>query len=245
MQVSIVTIFPEMFPGPLGHSLLAKAQASGLIGVEAVDLRRFTTDRHHTVDDAPYGGGGGMVLKPEPFFRAVEALRRDGTRVLMPGPAGRRLDQQLVLDLARERHLVILCGHYEGVDQRVHDHLVDVEVSLGDYVLSGGELAAMVIVDAIARQIPGVVGDFRSVEQDSFSDSLLDHPHYTRPQMYLGIEVPEVLLSGDHARIKRWRRRESLRITRARRPDLLARARLNDEDLRLMDSLEAADEVPK
>ena len=182
MQVTIVTIFPEMFPGPLGHSLLARAQMSGLLRLNVVDLRRYASDRHRTVDDAPFGGGGGMVMKPEPFFQAVDELRTPGTRVVMPTPAGRRLDQDLVFELSRESHLLFLCGHYEGVDQRVHDHLVDLEVSLGDYVLSGGELAAMVVVDAVARHIPGIVGDFRSVERDSFYDVLLDHPHYTRPR---------------------------------------------------------------
>jgi tRNA (guanine37-N1)-methyltransferase len=243
MQVTIVTIFPEMFPGPLGHSLLAKAQASGLLKLETVDLRRYTSDRHRTVDDTPFGGGGGMVMKPEPFFEAVEDLRGPGTVVVMPGPAGRRLDQALVLELSRAQHLLFLCGHYEGVDQRVHERLVDVEVSLGDYVLSGGELAAMVLVDAVARHIPGVVGDFRSVERDSFYDVVLDHPHYTRPREYRGWEVPEVLLSGDHASIARWRRREALRLTRARRPDLLEAATLSSEDRRLLAEIEQAERV--
>lgn len=234
MRATIVTIFPEMFPGPLGHSLLGKAQAKGLLRLEVVDLRDYTADRHRTVDDAPFGGGGGMVMKPEPFFEAVEALRSPETVVVMPGPQGRRLDQALVLELAGARHLLVLCGHYEGVDQRVHEKLVDVEVSIGDYVLTGGELAAMVLVDAVARQIPGVVGDFRSVERDSFYHELLDHPHYTRPREYRGLEVPEVLLSGDHARIERWRRQQGLAATATKRPDLLQRAELSAEDRRLL-----------
>jgi tRNA (guanine37-N1)-methyltransferase len=237
VRISVVTIFPDMFPGPLGHSLLARAQESALLKLEVVDLRDYTSDRHRTVDDAPFGGGAGMVMKPEPFFEAVDALRVPGTRVVLPSPQGRRLDQAMVLELSSAAHLLVLCGHYEGIDQRVSDALVDVEFSLGDYVLTGGELAAMVLIDAMARHVPGVVGDFRSVERDSFYDGVLDHPHYTRPRSYRGLDVPEVLLSGDHARIERWRREQSLRRTAERRPDLLDRARLTEAERRLLGPL--------
>ncbi len=245
MRVTILTIFPGMFPGPLAHSLLGRAQKSGLLQLEVVDLRDYTTDRHRTADDAPYGGGAGMVMKPEPFFRALDTLKTPKTKVLLPTPQGDLLRQQTVEKLASESHLLILCGHYEGIDQRVRDAVVDLEFSLGDYVLTGGELAAMVLIDAVCRYVPGVVGDFHSVEEDSFHRGLLDHPHYTRPREFRGREVPKVLLSGDHAAIARWRKEESLRLTLRRRSDLLERAGLTEKDReflrRLADPREGAE----
>jgi len=204
------------------------------------DLRDFTVDRRRVVDDTPFGGGPGMVMKPEPFFRAVRHIREtrgEPSAVILPTPQGRRLTHAVALELSREAHVVLLCGRYEGVDERVGDALATDEISIGDYVLSGGELAAMVIVDAVARQVPGVVGDARSVDEDSFSDHRLDHPHYTRPAEFEGWRVPDVLLSGHHAEIARWRLRESLRRTLERRPDLLASSDLDERERAMLDEL--------
>lgn len=240
MRIDIVTIFPEAFT-PLGLSIIGRARERGLLDVHVHDLRDFTNDRHRQVDDAPYGGGPGMVMQPEPFFAAVEAIRRAATsdpRILLPSPQGRTLTQALVRELSRGSHLAILCGHYEGIDERVREGLAAEEISVGDYVLSGGELPAMVIVDALARLLPGVVGDEQSVEAESFSESLLDYPHYTRPPEVRGLRVPEVLLSGHHEAIRRWRRKEQLRRTRERRPDLLPQAALSEEDRRLLEDID-------
>jgi tRNA (guanine37-N1)-methyltransferase len=236
VRVDIVSIFPEALRA-LEVSILGRAQARGLIQVGIWNLRDFTSDRHRQVDDVPYGGGPGMVMKAEPFFAAVEAIAPPGgprPRILLPSPQGRRFDQRFAEELSRDPHLIILCGRYEGVDERVVSGLEAQEVSIGDYVLSGGELAAMVIVEAVARLIPGVVGDERSVEADSFGGGLLDYPHYTRPAEFRGMRVPEVLLSGHHEQIRRWRRREQLRRTLARRPDLLSREDLSPEDRALL-----------
>jgi tRNA (guanine37-N1)-methyltransferase len=205
----------------LRESILKRAQEKGLAALEAVDLRAWTTDKHHTTDDAPYGGGPGMVMKIEPIARALDALRGEGTRVLLMSPHGRRFNQKMAEAYSRERHLILVCGHYEGVDQRVADHLVDEEVSIGDYVLTNGALAALMLTDAVVRLIPGVVGDAESVAQDSFSTGLLDYPHYTRPENFRGWRVPDVLLSGNHAAIEAWRRQRALEITQQRRPDLI------------------------
>ena len=205
----------------LRESILKRAQENGLAVLEAVDLRAWTTDKHHTTDDAPYGGGPGMVMKIEPIARALDALRGEGTRVLLMSPHGRRFNQKMAEAYSRERHLILVCGHYEGVDQRVADHLVDEEVSIGDYVLTNGALAALVLTDAIVRLIPGVLGDAGSAAQDSFSTRLLDYPHYTRPENFRGWKVPDVLLSGNHAAIAAWRRQRALEITQQRRPDLI------------------------
>lgn len=240
MRIDIVSIFPEAL-APLQVSILGRARSRGVIQIEVHDLRDFTTDRHRQVDDVPYGGGPGMVMKPEPFFAAVESLVGPGVtppRIVLTSPQGRRFDQRLAEEFARGPHLIVLCGRYEGVDERVAVGLGADEVSIGDYVLSGGELAAMVIVEAISRLIPGVVGDAQSVAAESFSEGLLDYPHYTRPVEFRGMRVPEVLVSGHHERIRRWRRREQLRRTLKRRPDLLSpellgesdRALLNEED---------------
>lgn len=237
MRVDIISIFPEALAA-LDVSIVGRARARGVVQIAVRDLRDFTTDRHRQVDDVPYGGGPGMVMKPEPFFAAIEALAApDGPRprILLTSPQGRRFDQRMARDLAREPHLIVLCGRYEGVDERVVLGLGAEEVSIGDYVLTGGELAAMVIVDATVRLLPGVVGDAQSVEEESFAEGLLDYPHYTRPAEFRGLRVPEVLLSGHHEQIRRWRRREQVRRTRSRRPDLLDRAALSAEDRALLE----------
>jgi tRNA (guanine37-N1)-methyltransferase len=201
--------------------MLKRAQEKGLATLEAVDLRTWAVDTHRTTDDAPYGGGPGMVMKIEPIARALEALRGEGTRILWMTPQGRRFNQRMAETYSRENHLILICGHYEGVDQRVADHLVDDEISIGDFVLTNGALAALVFTDAVVRLIPGVLGDATSAAQDSFSTGLLDHPHYTRPENFHGWRVPDVLLSGNHAAIEAWRRKRALELTQQRRPDLL------------------------
>jgi tRNA (guanine37-N1)-methyltransferase len=221
MRIDVVTIFPGMLEGPLRESLLGKAIADGLVDVRLHDLRDFTEDRHRTVDDESFGGGPGMVMKPEPWFAAVESLGEDRGRVILMSPAGRRLDRDLVHELSAEPHLTLLSGRYEGVDERVVEGLPAEEISIGDYVLSGGELPALVLIEAVTRLIPGVIGREESHERDSFEDGVLDHPHYTRPAEFLGMVVPEVLRSGHHAEIERWRREAALDKTRRNRPDLL------------------------
>jgi tRNA (guanine37-N1)-methyltransferase len=221
MRIDILTIFPGIFEGPLRESLLGKGISSGVIDVRVHDIRDFTTDRHRQVDDVPFGGGPGMVMKPEPIFAAVESLGPDSKRVLLLSPGGRRLHQTLARELAGESWLVLICGRYEGVDERVVLGLQAEEVSIGDYVLAGGEVAALVVLEAVARLVPGVVGREESLHQESFQDGLLEHPQYTRPQEFRGMRVPEVLLSGDHSRIAEWRRRAALEKTRRTRPDLL------------------------
>ena len=215
------TIFPAIFGSPLRESLLARAIGQGLLDIRVHDLREWSEDRHRTVDDAAYGGGPGMVMKPEPFFAAVESLDPDRGRVLLLSPAGRRLDQALVRELASEEHLTLLCGRYEGVDERVVQALPAEEISIGDYVLAGGEVPALVIIEAITRLVPGVIGKEESHERDSFTETgLLDHPQYTRPAEFRGMAAPEVLLSGDHGAIERWRREAAQEKTRRNRPDL-------------------------
>jgi tRNA (guanine37-N1)-methyltransferase len=221
VRVDIFTIFPKIFEGPLQESLLGKGIAAGLVDVRVHDVRDFATDRHRQVDDVPFGGGPGMVMKPEPVFAAVEALGPGTKRMLLLSPAGKRLDQALVGELAGERWLVLICGRYEGVDERVVKGLPAEEVSVGDYVLAGGEVAALVVLEAVARLVPGVVGREESLRQESFQEGLLEYPQYTRPQEFRGMGVPEVLLSGDHSRIEEWRRRAALEKTRRTRPDLL------------------------
>jgi tRNA (guanine37-N1)-methyltransferase len=221
VRIDVVTIFPDLVRGPLRESLLGKAIRAGVVTVAVHDLRGFTADPHRTVDDAPFGGGPGMVMKPEPLFAAVESLDPDRGRVLAMSPAGRRLEQAFVRELAAEPHLTILCGRYEGFDERVIEGLPAEEVSIGDYVLSGGELPALVVIEAVTRLVPGVIGSDASHEQDSFSDGpLLDHPHYTRPQEFRGMRVPEVLVSGDHGAVAAWRRAAAEAKTAAERRDL-------------------------
>ena len=223
MRIDVITIFPALFAGPLAESLLGKATAAGLVDVRLHDLRDWTIDAHRSVDDASFGGGPGMVLKPEPLFAAVESLDPDRGRVLAMSPAGRRLDQALVAELAAEPHLTVLCGRYEGFDERVIEGLPAEELSIGDYVLSGGELAALVVIESVTRLLPGVIGRQESHAADSFSEpGLLDHPHYTRPQEFRGMRVPEVLVSGDHAAIEAWRRDAARAKTERNRPDLAA-----------------------
>jgi tRNA (guanine37-N1)-methyltransferase len=229
MQVDILTLFPEMFQGPLNESLLKKAQEKGLLSLNIVNLRDFTSDKHRTADDTPYGGGAGMVMKVEPIHKAVSSKRTAETTIILMCPTGKLLTQEKVKELAKEEHLILLCGHYEGIDERVRE-MVDEEVSIGDYVLTGGELPAMVLVDAIARHIPGVVKEEESVRKDSFYEGLLDYSSYTKPEEFEGKKVPDVLLSGHHAEIDRWRRKEALKRTLYRRPDLLAKAELYEED---------------
>jgi tRNA (guanine37-N1)-methyltransferase len=221
VRIDVLTIFPGILKGPLQESLLGRAIETGVVDVRVHDIRDHATDRHHQVDDEPFGGGPGMVMKPEPIFRAVESLGPGSKRVIVLSPAGRRLDQALVRDLAAEPWLVLCSGRYEGVDERVVEGLPAEEVSIGDYVLSGGELPALVVVEAVTRLVPGVVGREESLARESFEEGLLDHPHYTRPQEFRGMKVPEVLVSGDHARIEAWRRRAAEEKTRRNRPDLL------------------------
>ncbi len=221
MRIDVFTIFPGILEGPLRESLLGRAIGEGILEVHLHDVRGFTTDRHRSVDDESFGGGPGMVMKPEPLFAAVESLGEDRGRVILLSPAGRRLDRDLAHELSALPHLTLICGRYEGVDERVVDGLPAEEVSIGDYVLSGGELPALVLIEAVTRLIPGVIGREESHERDSFEDGLLDHPHYTRPAEFRGMPVPPVLRSGNHAEIERWRREAALEKTRDNRPDLL------------------------
>ena len=232
MRIDIVTLFPEICRVPLSQSMMKLAQEKGIVDLHIHNLREWTTDKHHVVDDAPFGGGQGMVMKPEPIFAAVEDLKKKTptaqseienrkSKILLMSPAGRRFDQQMAEQLSREPHLIIVCGHYEGVDHRVIEHLVDLEISIGDYVLTNGAIAAAVAVDAIVRLLPVALGHEQSGADDSFSSGLLEAPQYTRPAEFRGWQVPEVLLSGNHAEIAKWRKEQALRRTRENRPDLL------------------------
>lgn len=238
MRIDIVTIFPEMVEPVVRCSMLARGQRAGVLEIHTVDLRQFTHDRHRTTDDAPFGGGAGMVMKPEPFFEAVEHLREQAgwvpARIVVTTPQGKLFHQRMAAEFAQSPHLILLCGHYEGIDERVCQYLATDEVSIGDYVLTGGELPALVIADAVARLVPGVLGNPESLQQDSFVDGLLAPPQYTRPAEYRGYRVPEVLLSGHHAQIARWRRLQQLLRTRQRRPDLWQKVQLTAEDLKLL-----------
>jgi len=238
MIFDILTLFPDMFRSPLEGSILGKAREEGLITVNLFNIRDYAEGRHRVTDDEPYGGGGGMIMKPEPIIRGITAIRsaHPEARVILMTPQGTPLRQELVKRLAHLSHICLVCGRYEGVDERVRD-AVDEEISIGDYVLSGGEAAALVMIEAVSRLIPGVLGDEGASEDDSFSRGLLEHPQYTRPRVFEEREVPEILLSGDHQSIERWRRREALRRTWERRPDLLARAVLSDEDQEILDEL--------
>ncbi|HXI09373.1 MAG TPA: tRNA (guanosine(37)-N1)-methyltransferase TrmD [Thermodesulfobacteriota bacterium] len=235
MRFDILTLFPEFFTSPLEQSLLGKAIAKGVLTVSTRNLRDFTTDKHRTTDDSPYGGGHGMVMKVEPVVAAIEALRAEGPagRVILTTPQGVPLTQSLARELSGEERLIIVCGRYEGVDERIRA-FVDTEISLGDFVLTGGEVAALALVDSVGRLVPGVLGEPGSVEHDSFSDGLLEYPQYTRPEDFRGLKVPEVLLSGNHAEIERWRRTESLERTAERRPDLIEKAGLTEAEKRLV-----------
>jgi tRNA (guanine37-N1)-methyltransferase len=225
MRIDILTLFPEVCRAPLNESMMKRAQESGALDLTIHNLRDWTTDKHHVVDDAPFGGGQGMVMKAEPIFKAVEGLQSKienrKSKIILMSPTGRRFNQQMAKELSGEAHLIIICGHYEGVDHRVIEHLVDVEISIGDYVLTNGAIAAVVCVDAIVRLLPGVLGDEQSAVDDSFSGGLLEGPQYTRPAEFRGWKVPEVLLSGNHAAIAAWRKEQALQRTRRQRPDLL------------------------
>jgi tRNA (guanine37-N1)-methyltransferase len=245
MRIDVVTIFPRMVEAPLAEGIVARARDAGLVELHVHDLRDHTEDRHRTVDDAPFGGGPGMVMKAEPFARALETIRAEAgparEAVVLLSPRGRRFEQETARRFAALERLVLLCGRYEGIDERVAETLATEELSLGDFVLTGGETAALAVVEATVRLIPGALGDSGSAAEDSFTDGLLDWPHYTRPAEWRGVAVPEVLLSGDHKSIGRWRRREALRATRERRPELLARARLGAEDQALVRDIEDAE----
>ncbi|MBI3912127.1 MAG: tRNA (guanosine(37)-N1)-methyltransferase TrmD [Armatimonadetes bacterium] len=239
MRIDVVTIFPEMFRSPLEYSILKRAHDAGLLEVICHNLRDYATDRHRTVDDTPFGGGPGMVMKPEPFFLAVETIVATSPppgpgRILLTSPRGQRFDQAFACELAAEDQFIILCGRYEGVDERVHQHLATDEVSLGDFILTGGELAALCIIDATARLVPGVVGKEESVREETFSGCLLEYPQFTRPANFRGWRVPDVLLSGNHEEIRRWRRRQALELTLALRPDLFRICSFTDEDRELL-----------
>lgn len=238
MRFDIITIFPEMFPGVFAQGIIARAVREGRLDLRVHDLRAYTTDRHQQVDDRPYGGEEGMVFKPEPVFAAVEAVRGpEDTPVYLLSAAGRRFDDALAREMALRPRVVLICGRYEGVDERVALHLATDEISIGDYVVTGGELPAMVVVDAAARHVPGVVGKEGSVRRESFAEGVLDFPQYTRPREFRGLKVPDVLFSGDHARIDAWRRRTALEKTRRMRPDLFARLELSPKDRRMLEDI--------
>ena len=222
MKIDILTLFPEICRAPLSESMMKRAQENEIVDLRIHNLRDWTTDKHHVVDDAPFGGGQGMVMKPEPIFAAVEALQTKNRFVVLMTPQGERFTQSLASDLSKREHLIVICGHYEGIDHRVVEQLVDLEISIGDYVLTNGAIAAVVLVDGIVRLLPGVLGDEQSATEDSFSAGLLEAPQYTRPAEFRGWKVPEILLSGNHAEIAAWRKKEALRRTRENRPDLLS-----------------------
>jgi tRNA (guanine37-N1)-methyltransferase len=221
MKIDVLTLFPAMFAGPLDESIIMRARKAGLLELAIHDLRTWTHDRHHKVDDRPFGGGPGMLLKPEPLFEAVENLRGEDTRVILFSPDGQKFDQRVAREISGQKHLLLITGHYEGVDERVREALVDEELSIGDYVLTNGALPAMVVIDAVTRLLPGVLGDDESSQDESFSQGMLEYPHYTRPAEFRGMKVPEVLLSGNHAEIEKWRRAQARHRTEKRRPDLL------------------------
>jgi tRNA (guanine37-N1)-methyltransferase len=226
MKIDILTLFPEICRAPLSESMMKRAQENKIVDLRIHNLRDWTTDKHHIVDDAPFGGGQGMVMKPEPIFAAVEelqqsAIKNQKSKIILMSPSGRRLDQKLATELSQESHLIVICGHYEGVDHRVIEHIVDLEISIGDYVLTNGAIAAVVLVDAVARLLPGVLGHEQSAHDDSFSAGLLEAPQYTRPAEFRGWKIPEVLLSGNHAEIAKWRKEQALKRTKQNRPDLL------------------------
>jgi tRNA (guanine37-N1)-methyltransferase len=239
LSFDIITIFPEIFRGVFEFGIIRRAVEAGLIEINLHDLRDYTFDRHHQVDDRPFGGGAGMVMKPEPLFRAIEAVTHQAgdATVVMLSPQGRMLTQRVAEELAGRARVVLVCGRYEGVDERVIERLADDEVSIGDYVLSGGEIPAMVVVDAVTRLIPGALGCNESAERDSFADGLLDYPHYTRPVEYRGLKAPDVLTSGHHGEIEKWRRRKAMEKTLKRRPDLLERRALSEDERRLVEEI--------
>jgi tRNA (guanine37-N1)-methyltransferase len=228
MRIDILTLFPNSFPGPLDESMIRIAREKQLAEINIINIRDFSHDKHKKVDDRPFGGGPGMVMKPEPIFDCVESIRMEESRIILMTPQGRLLNQSLVRELLNETHLIIICGSYEEVDQRVRDTLVDDEISIGDYVLTNGSLPAMVLADCVVRLIPGVLGDAESAHSESFTENLLDYPHYTRPEVFRGMRVPDVLLSGNHQLIEEWRRQKALEKTREMRPDLFDKGKYKD-----------------
>jgi tRNA (guanine37-N1)-methyltransferase len=239
MKINVFTLFPEVFRPYLETSILKRAIQNQLVKVYLNNIRDWTADRHHVTDDLPYGGGGGMVMKPEPIFTAVERVLGEDYRypIILLTPQGRIFDQSVAMELSSQRELALICGRYEGIDERVREHLVTDEISIGDYVLSGGELPALILIDSIIRLLPGALGDPKGAQDDSHASGLLEYPHYTRPAEFRGWEVPEVLTSGDHARIERWRREQALLRTYRRRPELLERAKLDESDRDFLDSI--------
>ncbi|WP_435921298.1 tRNA (guanosine(37)-N1)-methyltransferase TrmD [Paenibacillus sp. DYY-L-2] len=249
MRVDVLTLFPEMFDGVFGSSILGKAREKGIVSLNAINFREYSGNKHGTVDDTPYGGGGGMVLKPEPIFAAVEAIldgkhgdageKARSPRVILMCPQGETFTQTKAEEFAAEEHLIFICGHYEGYDERIREHLVTDELSIGDYVLTGGELPAMVVIDSVTRLLPGVLGNEMSAVTDSFSTGMLEYPHYTRPAEFRGWKVPDILLSGHHANVEDWRRKEALRRTLQRRPDLLEKLELSPKDSKWLEEIKA------
>ena len=241
MRIDILSLFPAMFDGPFGDSITKRAIENGIIDIHIKNPRDYTDDKHHQVDDSPFGGGSGMVMKPEPMFRAVnDVLAKTNIknrRILLMSPTGKTFTQEKAKELASYDQLIFICGHYEGFDARIVEHIPDEEISIGDYVLTGGELPAMVIVDAVSRMLPGVLGSEESAPTDSFYDGLLEYPQYTRPREYEGMKVPDILISGDHAKIDAWRRKEALRVTLLKRPELLETANLSEKDKKILDEL--------
>lgn len=241
MKIDIISLFPEMFEGPFGHSIIKRAREARIVDIQITNPREFASDKHKIVDDSPFGGGSGMVMKPDPLYYAVEHCKNAAPSakrlLLLTSPSGITFTQQKAKEYAQYEQLIILCGHYEGIDDRIREHVIDESVSIGDYVLTGGELPAMVVVDSVARMLPGVLGAEDAAKHDSFFNGLLEYPQYTRPREFRGWEVPEVLLSGDHARIERWRRKQSLKITLERRPDLLQLKELSKEDAKLLQEI--------
>lgn len=249
MRIDVLTLFPEMFDGVFGASILGKAREKGIVSLEAINFREYSNNKHNTVDDYPYGGGGGMVLKPEPVFAAVEDLmarKESGARprVILMCPQGESFTQKKAEELAKEEHLVLICGHYEGYDERIREYLVTDELSIGDYVLTGGEIPAMTVIDSVVRLLPGVLGNETSAVTDSYSTGLLEYPHYTRPPVFRDWSVPDVLVSGNHAKIDSWRREQSLLRTLKRRPDLLEKAELTDKERKWLASRQQDEQEP-
>jgi tRNA (guanine37-N1)-methyltransferase len=252
VHFDILTLFPSFFESPFSQSIIKRAREAGLISMALHNIRDYATDKHRTTDDTPYGGGGGMIMKPEPIFAALEAILEDkgpgvdfpSLPIILLSPQGRLFTQEIARELSKHPHLILICGHYEGVDERVRQHLATDEISIGDYVLTGGEAPALVIVEAVTRLVPGVLGDPGATFEDSHAEGLLEYPHYTRPPVFRGHGVPEVLLSGDHAAVIRWRRQQALRRTWERRPDLLSKARLSEADKAFLRQLEEEKEEP-
>ena len=241
MKIEVLSLFPRMFEVPLGESIIGRAKNNNIIDIDVLDIREFSDNKHKKVDDYPYGGGAGMVMQAQPLFKALESINAKESRIIHMSPRGKTLDQSLSMDLSKENKIVIICGHYEGIDQRVIDYWVHDEISIGDYVLTGGELPAMVLIDSLVRLIPGVLSQEESFTEESFFSGLLEYPHYTRPREYRGMKVPDILLSGDHKKIEQWRKQEALKITKDIRPDLfdeyIQKKDLTKDELKILQNL--------